>query len=335
MKRIAAFISLLTLFSGCATREPPNPAYYYIEPGNLPSTDITLNITGLGPCTDNPDRSLHLDSRQPVNVLVHGCFGSSGQFRGLAQVLAFQGQQTACFTYDDRNELTQTSTELRRAVDQLSEQTHVPKITVIGHSMGALISRKSLTELPVAVPSRQADLRLVTISGPFDGIASAETCGRTWLSWATVGLLPVSCYLVTGPKWADITFSSSFIREPGTLVPQVGNYLKIDTDERGTCRREEDGRCIEDDDVFSLAEQHNLLVENDARTRRVEVRAGHVEIVGDKRVAPTKLIAILQQQGVIRPTAPERLSAFNRMLAQVYRDESLLKRDDFQPPSSQ
>jgi pimeloyl-ACP methyl ester carboxylesterase len=329
MKRIATFFTLLVLLGGCASREPPDPAYYQIEQGSLPPADVTLNISGLGPCTDNPDRSLHLDSSKPVNVLVHGCFGSSGQFRGLAQVLAFHGQQTACFTYDDRNELTRTSTELRRAVNQLSEQTQVPQITVIGHSMGALISHKSLTGLPVAPPpNRQADLRLVTISGPFDGIGSAKTCGNTWLHPLTLGLLAASCHIVTGPKWADITYTSRFIREPGALVPQVGNYLKIDTDERNTCRREERGRCVEDDDVFSLAEQRNPLVERDARAQRIEVRAGHVEIVGDKRVAPTKLIAILQEQGVIRPTAPERMSDFNQLLARVYQDDAFLNQDD-------
>jgi pimeloyl-ACP methyl ester carboxylesterase len=328
MKRIATLIILLAQLGGCATREPLNPAYYQIDPGTLPPADITLNIPGLGPCTDNPDRSLHLDSSQPVNVLVHGCFGSSGQFRGLAQVLAFHGQQTACFTYDDRAELTRSATELRRAVDQLAGQSRIPQITVIGHSMGALIARKSLTEPPLTPPpGRLADLRLVTISGPFDGIATAQTCGRAWLSWATLGILPVACYAVTGAKWTDITYSSSFIREPGTLVPQVGNYLKIDTDERGTCRREEGGRCVEDDDVFSLAEQHNPMVENDARARRVEVRAGHVEIVGDKRAAPTKLIAILQEQGVLRPTVPERLSAFSLLLARIYQDDALLNQD--------
>ncbi len=328
MKRIATLVFLLTLLYGCAAREPLNPAYYQIEPGNLPPVDITLNIPGLGPCTDNPDLSLHLDSSQPVNVLVHGCFGSSGQFRGLAQVLAFHGQQTACFTYDDRNGLTRSATELRHAVIQLAEQSHIPQITVIGHSMGALIARKSLAEPPLASPVRSlADLRLVTISGPFDGIASAQTCGRYWLNWATLGLLPVACYVATGPKWTDITYTSSFIREPGALVAQVGNYLKIDTDERGTCRHEEGGRCVESDDVFSLAEQHNPLVETDARTRRVEVRAGHVEIVGDKRVAPTKLITILQEHGVLRPTAPERLSAFSKLLARVYQDDVLLHQD--------
>lgn len=325
MKRTLAIIALFTFLGGCASREPLNPAYYHINPGKLPATDVTLNIPGLGPCTDNPDRSLHLDSTQPVTVLTHGCFGSSGQFRGLAQVLAFQGQQTACFTYNDRDALTKSATEMRNAINQLSEQSGIPQITVIGHSQGALVSRKSLTALPVQSPKRQADLRLITISGPFDGIASAETCGKSWLSWLSVGLLPVSCYVVTGAKWMDITDSSRFIREPGVLIPEVDNYLKIDTDETDTCRREENGRCIESDDVFSLAEQHNPLVDSDTRARTVMVRAGHVEIVGDKRVAPTKLIAVLQEQGVLRPTAPERLSEFRQMLARVYQDETLLQ----------
>lgn len=318
--KIATLVVLLVLLGGCATNEPLDPAFYQIEQGNLPPANAVLEIAGLGPCTDNPDRSLRLDSNQPVHVLVHGCFGSSGQFRGLAQVLAFHGQQSACFTYDDRADLTSSATELRRTLDRLAEKTRTPQITLIGHSQGALVARKALTALPLAPPGHRADLRLVTVSGPFDGIAAARTCGRKWLYPLTLGLLPVTCYAVTGAKWADITFSSRFIREPGALVEQASHHLKIDTDERGSCRREESGRCVEDDNVFSLAEQHNLLVESDVRVRRVEVRAGHVEIVGDKRVAPTKLIATLQDHGVILPTAPERQSAFNRMLARVYQD---------------
>ena len=319
--RTTTTILLFILLGGCAINEPANPAYYDIEPGKLPTTNIVLKIPGLTPCTDNPDHSLHLNLSQPVHVLVHGCFGSSGQFRGLAQVLAFHGQQTACFTYDDRAKLTKSATELRRGIDLLAEQTRTPQITIIGHSQGALIAHRSLTDLPIKPPGRRADLRLVTISGPFNGMAVAQTCGRTWLYPLTLGLLPLSCYAVTGAKWADISYSSHFIREPGTLIPQVSKFLKIDTDERGTCRREKRGRCVQEDEVFSLAEQRNPLVETDRRAQRVEVRAGHVEIVGDKRVAPTKLITILQEQGAILPTAPVRLSAFNRLLARIYHDD--------------
>lgn len=323
MTRIATVITLLALLGGCALRERRDPAYFQIQAGRLPPADVTLDIPGLGPCTDSPDRRLRLDSSQPINVLVHGCFGSSGQFRGLAQVLAFHGQQSACFTYDDRAQLTRSATQLRRAVDELADRTRTVEITLIGHSQGALIARKSLTEgLLTPPPVRGADLRLVTISGPFDGIASARTCGRAWLRPLTLGMLPGLCYLVTGAKWSDITYSSRFIREPGALAPRVTHHLKIDTDERGSCRRWEGERCVEDDHVFSVREQRNPLVEADPRSLRVEVKAGHVEIVGDKRVAPTKLLTILQEQGVLRPTAPERLADLGRLLAHVYRDNA-------------
>lgn len=46
--------------------------------------------------------------------------------------------------------------------------------------------------------------------------------------------------------------------------------------------------------------------------------AGHVEIVGDKQVAPKKLIAILQAEGVLRPTPAASLPAFGLLLARVY-----------------
>jgi hypothetical protein len=46
--------------------------------------------------------------------------------------------------------------------------------------------------------------------------------------------------------------------------------------------------CIMSDDGFSLSVQHNSLVETDARARRAEVRACHIEIGGDMRVAPTR-----------------------------------------------
>ena len=129
-------------------------------------------------------------------MLVHGRYGSSGQFRGLAQVQAFHGQQSACFTYNDRAKLTHSAADLRRAVQQLAEQSQVSQITVIGHSQGALIARNALTEFPpTPLPGYPANLRLVTISGPFAGIESARTCGKVWLYPLTLGMVPLSCYL--------------------------------------------------------------------------------------------------------------------------------------------
>jgi pimeloyl-ACP methyl ester carboxylesterase len=316
--RLGIIALCLLLMAGCASRQAMDPAFYQIKSDNLQLDDLIVNIPHLTSCTDNPDHTLHLKLDQPVTVLVHGCFGSSGEFRGLAQVLAFHGQQSVCFTYDDRAGLTDSAKELRRAIDLIAVRTRAPQITVMGHSQGALIAHKSLTDLQRPPPRPGTELRLVTVSGPFGGIAAANTCGKRWLYPLTLGLLPLSCYAATGAKWTDITNSSRFIRLPGTLIPDVTSFLKIDTDERGSCRREKAARCIHTDDVFSLFEQRNTAIETDTRARRVQVIAGHVEIVGDKRIAPKKLISILQEQGVILPTAPDQRSAFNQLLAHIY-----------------
>ncbi len=317
MGRLPLLLILVGVLSGCAARDP-NIARD-LDRSRLPTPDRSLSITGLGPCTDNPDRRLSLQAGQPVTVLVHGCFGSSGQFRALAQVLALQGQQSACFTYDDRAALDDVAGQLRQAVTQLSEQSGGTSITVIGHSQGALVGRKAMTDalsLP-PLPTSTTDWRLVTISGPFSGIDAARTCGRTWLYPVTLGLLPLSCLAVTGAKWADITFSSRFIVEPGKLAQGV-HHLKIDTDERGACRHQADGRCLQSDDIFSLAEQRNAVVEAGPRVDRVEIDAGHIEIVGDKQRVPTKLLAILKDKGVLRPAESERRTEFERSVAELY-----------------
>jgi Putative serine esterase (DUF676) len=317
MKPLISLITLICLVSSCTTGEAMNPNH--LDSSRLPTPNKVINIPGLGPCTDNPDRSLNIDSHQPLTILVHGCFSSSGQFRALAQVFAFHGQQAACFTYDHRAKLTKSGAALSGVVQQIAAQTQMPQITVIGHSQGALVARNSLTNLSSLSPFSEATtLRLVTVSGPFAGIESARTCGNSYLYPLTLGMIPLSCYLVTGAKWTEITYSSRFIREPSVLARPVLSYLKIDTDEQNSCRKEKDGRCLEDDNVFSLAEQRNSILEADSRTHRLEVTAGHVEIVGNKNVAPTKLIATLQDHGILNPTSPKRQSDFSLLLSQLY-----------------
>ncbi len=69
---------------------------------------------------------------------------------------------------------------------------------------------------------------------------------------------------------------------------------------------------------FSLKEQQNVQIENDPRVDHVTVQAGHVEIVGDKRMSPTKLIEVLQQHGVLNTTEPESLTDLNLLLEKLY-----------------
>jgi hypothetical protein len=309
----------LTL-TGCSALPVYVPETQPLEPGRLPTPDIAIHIPGLGPCTDAPDRRLHLNAGQPVTVLVHGCKGSAGRFRSLAQLYAFHGQQAVCFSYDDRASLVRSSAELITALDDLSSRTHNRSLTVMGHSMGGLVARKALERTrPDAWQRNNLDLNLLTISTPFAGIQLARTCGSTTAQWLSLGVVPGMCKLITGDNWYEITSASDFIRRPGPLLATVRKYLKIVTDERNTCRvQDPGGRCIESDYVFSLEEQYQPVVDGSPRLINVEVGAGHVEIVGDKHIVPRKLLAILQQQGVLAPTPPERRAALERLLAQLY-----------------
>ena len=51
-------------------------------------------------------------------MLVHGCRGSAGHFRALAQLYAFHGQQAVCFAYDPGDSLVKASGELITALDR-------------------------------------------------------------------------------------------------------------------------------------------------------------------------------------------------------------------------
>ncbi len=319
MPPILALLLLSITLVGCAVNHPPGTPET-ADPGRLPSAQQQVSVAGLRPCNDGKDRTLTIDPSQAINILVHGCNGSTGKFHALAEVLAFHGQQTACFDYDDRDSLIASSGQLANAVDTLSQHLDEPKITVIGHSMGGLVARKALIENhPTPLRNAQINLRLVTVSAPFSGIAAARMCAAPALRIATLGLNDLVCWLISGDNWYEITHASRFIQEPGSLVPQVRSHLKVVTDERGTCRRRDDaGTCIEDDYIFSLGEQRYPLVTNAPRTTDVEVPAGHVEIVGESGVTPHKLIDVFQREGIVRATPPQRQPAFQELLAQLY-----------------
>jgi hypothetical protein len=162
-------------------------------------------------------------------------------------------------------------------------------------------------------------MQLVTISAPLAGIDAAGPCGSRSLHWLSLGIVPGICWMITGDNWFEITSASDFIQRPEPLHPSVRRYLKVVTDERGTCRRESaNGRCLESDYIFSLAEQYQPVIDRYPQVTNVEVEAGHVEIVGNKEIAPRKLLGILQQQGLLALTPPERLAALERLLAELY-----------------
>ena len=287
---------------------------------HLPNPDVTVQIASLSNCTHPDSDELHLNSQEPVTVIVHGCFSSAGRFRSLADVFAFHGQQTVCFSYNDRDSLTKSSNELITAIEELSAVLEKPDVKVIGHSQGGLVARRALIEeRPDRLAIDDVEIELATISTPFGGIGAAAHCGSKTLTWLSLGLVKPLCQIITGRKYRDIPANSEFILQPGQLVSQVNRHVKIVTDEVDTCRvYDEQGACREDDFVFSVDEQNQNIVDAYDGMLAVVVKAGHVEIVGDAKTAPEKLIGILQEQGLLRGTPADDAEEFAKLLADLY-----------------
>lgn len=304
---LVAGVVSLALLGACATDGERTP----IDTSRLPLPDSNLQVSGLGPCTAEPDRAIQLNRAAPVAILVHGFLGAPSRMRPLAQELAFRGVQTICFSYDDRDSLMHSSGQLTRAIEALAAELTSPQITVIGHSYGGLIARKALVaERPDPLVANQARVHLVTVSTPFAGTSLARWCAYPPARILSLGLGDLVCRLISGKKWYEITYASEFIRQPGRLVSMVQDHLLIVTDETRSCRTfDEQGYCSQADYVISLPEQHFPPVENDVRVTPVKVQAGHLEIIGESGGGAVKLLAVLQQQGLLPPagTLPQEI----------------------------
>jgi hypothetical protein len=306
---------LLSIIAGCSSFEAYIANPQKLDPGRLPEPNVSVNIPNLGPCTDSSDRIVRFNSNQPVTILVHGCNGSAGRFRSLAQLYAFHGQQAICFSYDDRDSLIDVSNQLISALEQLSEHTDLQTISVIGHSMGGLIARKALEE---DIATNDSTIKLTTVSAPLAGINDAKTCGKEALHWISLGIVPAICWGITGDNWFEITSASDFIKKPAPLSSSVQRYLKVVTNEENTCRVDQNGTCIASDHIFELEEQYHPVIDQYPQVTNVQVDAGHVEIVGYKDVIPRKLLSILQEQGMLVATPPERQAALEELLTELY-----------------
>jgi hypothetical protein len=316
---LTALLAIVLPLTACTSIQQRAEDRRPIDSRYLPEPDLNLSIDGLGPCNDQADRSFQLKRGAPITVLVHGCASSAGRYRSLAQVFAFKGQQTLCYDYNDRASLDKVAGHLRQTLDSLSAQAGNPEITLIGHSQGGLISRRALTtehgESPNLDLSRQ---RLITLSAPFSGIRAADHCASPTARIISLGLVIPLCMAISGDKWFEITHASDFIRKPGQLNPQVTEHLLIATDETESCRTEQDGQCLEDDYVFSLAEQILPTPHIDPVVKALTLKAGHAEIVGNGDQIPEKLIRALEQEGVLATSDPAKVVAYRRLLEALY-----------------
>lgn len=311
--------SIFLFLAGCSSSLSYVPDTQDLDRSHLPLPNATVSISNLSSCTDADDKSIKLDTQSPVTILVHGCDSSAGHFRSLAQLYAFHGQQAICYNYDDRASLIDSADKLTIAVNDLADATGNKNISIIGHSMGGLVARKALEDNNKTNTLSDKNLDLITISAPISGINAASYCGLEPLHWLSAGIVPGICWLITGNNWSEIPSSSNFILYPEPLLPSVERYLKIVTNEENTCRRKSsDGSCLEDDYVFNLAEQYHPTIDNYNNIEGIQVKAGHVAIVGNKNIVPRQLLSILQDYGMLSYTPDSRKEAFEKLLADLY-----------------
>lgn len=286
----------------------------------LPKPDINVNIPSLSSCTYTDDKTIRLNSHEPIVIIVHGCFSSAGRFRSLADVFALHGQQAICFEYNDRDSLTKSSSELISSLRELSKKTKQTNFSIVSHSQGGLIARRAfINERKDKLMEDDIKVDLTTISAPFGGIKAASHCGSTALAWLSLGLTIPICQLITGDKYSEIPPNSEFIKSPGTLLPNIKRHIKIVTDESNSCRQyANNGVCTEDDYVFSIEEQTNQLVDEEAKLTSILSKAGHVEIVGDENISPQKLISILQNEGIMNNTPANLRKSLAQLISKLY-----------------
>jgi hypothetical protein len=162
-------------------------------------------------------------------------------------------------------------------------------------------------------------LRLVTVSSPFNGIESSAHCGFMAFHILSFGFTAAICQGIAGSIWPEIHPRSDFVTAPGELLGIVSDHLMVVTDERGSCRkRSAEGRCLADDFVFSVAEQRNELLARDPRVTELGVRRGHAAIVGDEDRPPLRLMALLQEHGILNRTPPDRADEVAALLSRLY-----------------
>lgn len=267
--------------------------------------DPGVHVRGLVACGESEDAQLRLDPARPLVVFVPSRGDPGTRYREIASRFELQGEQVACFAYDQRRSLEESSARLIRTLDELESRLPPSRTVIMGHDTGGLLARRAL------IRERKDALRtgngytyaLVTVAAPFAGIRSSADCGRTWLQVFTLGASALVCNLLAGETWQELPPGSAFVTHPGTLLPQVEEAIQVVTEERGACRRRAvDGSCLAPDTVFTVGEQRNEVIERDPRLRRVQVSAGHAEIVGEVGIPPAKLITVLEKEGILNPS---------------------------------
>lgn len=257
-----------------------------IIPFNLHAEIVDINIDHIGTCdgsnSGGVNQIMSIEQGWPIAILVHGVNARNGGFFEMSEAIIKRGITPLCFYYDDRDDLSNSAYILQTSITSLIALGRPEKILLIAHSMGGLVARKSVTESSSNINFNNIDIELITASTPFGGIKSSRTCNSTFWKIASLGISSLICKMISGDKWDQLSPYADFIKYPGTLLPNVTRHDKIITDEQGFCLTwSKSGKCLTKDYAFSIKEQKNEVVDDEAVMIQTVVKSGHTKIITD------------------------------------------------------
>lgn len=176
----------------------------------------------------------HVPGRVPV-VLVHGMTGYPQEFRHVVGALDRERFEPWLVQYPSGWELSAVADYLARALVELSETLRVDRLCVVAHSMGGVVSRRTLRVLE---ERGQPELvrGLVTLASPLGGIPSASAGVRfspvhvpSWASLVPDGEFMMSQYTRPLSTHTDYTLFFAFDgRSAGDGVVPLTSQLRAE-----------------------------------------------------------------------------------------------------------
>jgi len=146
-------------------------------------------------------------------LFVHGAGGHPGNFAHLIGGLDHDRFQPWLVYYPTASRLETTAESLDRWVQYLYVLHRYPRMAVVAHSMGGLVSRAFINRVIAARDGRAEGLRLfITMSTPWDGHSAAQK---------GVNRAPVVV-----PSWYDMAPASPFLRS--LFEPPLPSALGFD-----------------------------------------------------------------------------------------------------------
>jgi pimeloyl-ACP methyl ester carboxylesterase len=177
---------------------------------------MTTRARGLRDLRAIPDRV----SKKKMIVFVHGILSSSRTFDALVAALAnderFADYHLGGFDYDWSEPILKSAERLRRILNNRFRGSF-PEVTLIGHSMGGLVSRFALIgdDLPCVK-------RIIMLGTPNFGALTAAQLSTLWqVSVAAAGVLTPFFPRTRGLR--DLTRIQSIYREVTDAAPNAAN----------------------------------------------------------------------------------------------------------------